>query len=101
MDEKVVGYKIRFEDKSTSHPKLKFVTNGMAISELMGLEEASNYDVLIIDEVHERSIDIDILLGLTKGMLMASNDKRLVIMSATMDTSKICKYLGGAPLIKV
>lgn len=96
----VVGYTIRFEDKSSENTKLKYVTDGMLLREAMYDNDLSQYGVIIIDEAHERTISTDILMGSLKEILLrrsfeSSNPLRLVVMSATLESTKFQNYFGN------
>lgn len=96
-----VGYSIRFEEKSSQKTVLKFLTDGMLLREAMADPTLDRYDVIIIDEAHERTLSTDVLLGLLKEVLPRRPDMRLIVMSATLDATKFQKYFDGAPLLKV
>ncbi|KAJ6221246.1 hypothetical protein RDWZM_007058 [Blomia tropicalis] len=90
---KEVGYSIRFEefyDKESTN--IKFMTEGILIRELMNDPLLSNYSVVIVDEVHERSVNTDILLSLLKKIIRKRPDLKLIISSATLDSGSICDY---------
>ncbi|OII72767.1 mRNA splicing related protein [Cryptosporidium ubiquitum] len=96
----VVGYTIRFEDKSNENTKLKYVTDGMLLREAMYDNDLSQYGVIIIDEAHERTISTDILMGSLKEILLrrsfeSKNPLRLVVMSATLESTKFQSYFGN------
>lgn len=79
-----VGYSIRFEDKTTSRTKIKFVTDGVLLRECMGNNDLIDYDIIILDEAHERSLQTDILMGLLRQIQERRLDLRVVVMSATL-----------------
>eukprot|EP01083_Nonionella_stella_P095422 267892_1 len=83
-----VGYAIRFDSKVSAQTRIKFMTDGMLLSELLIDPLLSQYSVIILDEAHERSINIDLLLGLLKKILKIRLDLRLIVSSATMDAMK-------------
>jgi HrpA-like RNA helicase len=88
----LVGYQIRFEDKTTKNTKLKFMTDGMLLRELLTDKNLKKYDVIILDEVHERTLRTDVLFGAIKQILKSRKSLKLIIMSATMDASKFADY---------
>ena len=96
-----VGYKIRFQDKSSSLSYIKIMTDGMLLAETQSDPRLMTYDTLIIDEAHERSLNIDFLLGITRTLLAARPELRLVVTSATLDTEKFSRAFEGAPVIEV
>ncbi|PPS98252.1 Pre-mRNA splicing factor ATP-dependent RNA helicase [Cryptosporidium hominis] len=96
----VVGYTIRFEDKTNENTRLKYVTDGMLLREAMYDNDLSQYGVIIIDEAHERTISTDILMGSLKEILLrrsfeSKNPLRLVVMSATLESTKFQSYFGN------
>jgi HrpA-like RNA helicase len=88
----LVGYQIRFEDKTTKNTKLKFMTDGMLLRELLTDKHLKKYEVIILDEVHERTLRTDVLFGAIKQILKQRKKLKLIIMSATMDASKFSDY---------
>ena len=97
----LVGYKIRFKDQTTRNTRLKFMTDGILLAEAHHDRNLSAYDTIIIDEAHERSLNIDFLLGLLKQLLNRRPDLSVLITSATIDTSRFAKHFGNAPVIEV
>ncbi len=100
----LVGVKVRFEDQTTRDTVIKLVTDGMLLAELAADPELRAYSTLIIDEAHERSLNIDFLLGYLRGLLPRRPDLKLIITSATIDTDRFSKAFGGpaaAPVIEV
>ena len=96
-----VGCKIRFDDHSSSETYLKLMTDGILLAETQGDPLLSDYNALIIDEAHERSLNIDFLLGYLKGLLARRPDLKLVVTSATIDTRAFSRHFGDAPIIEV
>ncbi len=96
-----VGYKIRFTDKVGPRAYIKIMTDGILLAETQGDRELRQYDTLIIDEAHERSLNIDFLLGYVKQLLPRRPDLKLVITSATIDAERFSKHFDGAPVIEV
>jgi len=97
----LVGYKIRFKDQTSRNTRLKFMTDGILLAEAHHDRNLSAYDTIIIDEAHERSLNIDFLIGLLKQLLGRRPDLTLLITSATIDTSRFAKHFGNAPVIEV
>ena len=96
-----VGCKIRFDDRSSPDTYIKLMTDGILLAETQGDPLLSEYNALIIDEAHERSLNIDFLLGYLKGLLAKRRDLKLVITSATIDTEAFSKAFNDAPIIEV
>lgn len=96
-----VGYKIRFQDRTSHDAYIKIMTDGMLLAETQGDPRLYEYDTLIVDEAHERSLNIDFLLGIARTLLDARPDLKLVVTSATLDTEKFSKAFGRAPVIQV
>ncbi|MBU0986150.1 MAG: ATP-dependent RNA helicase HrpA, partial [Proteobacteria bacterium] len=98
---RAVGYKIRFKDKTGSHPFIKIMTDGILLAETQSDPHLAEYDTIIVDEAHERSLNIDFILGYLKTLLKKRNDLKVVITSATIDTQKFSTAFGNAPVIEV
>ena len=96
-----VGYKIRFTDRVGPRSYIKIMTDGILLAETQGDRELRQYDTLIIDEAHERSLNIDFLLGYVKQLLPRRADLKLIITSATIDAQRFSKHFDGAPVIEV
>ncbi len=99
-----VGYKMRFNDKTDEKTVLKLMTDGILLTELTHDRFLNQYEVIIIDEAHERSLNIDFLLGILKNILPRRPDLKLIITSATIDPERFSNYFGGlekAPIIEV
>ncbi|CAN5856032.1 ATP-dependent RNA helicase HrpA [soil metagenome] len=97
----LVGYKIRFSDKVKSTSRIKFLTDGMLLAEIQGDARLRAYDTIIIDEAHERSLNIDFLLGFVKRLLPQRPDLRVIISSATLEIERFAKFFDGAPVVSV
>ena len=87
-----VGYKVRFHDKVSSDTSIKLMTDGILLAEIHSDPLLKNYDTLIIDEAHERSLNIDFLLGYLKQLLPRRPDLKLIITSATLDADRFAKH---------
>ncbi|HUI90820.1 MAG TPA: ATP-dependent RNA helicase HrpA [Chitinivibrionales bacterium] len=96
-----VGYKVRFNDRDSAETKIKFMTDGILLRELQTDRFLNSYDVVVIDEAHERSLNIDFLLGYFKMLLPRRPGLRLVISSATINTALFSKAFDNAPVITV
>ena len=96
-----VGYKIRFKDKTGADTYIKIMTDGILLAETQGDPYLNMYDTIIVDEAHERSLNIDFVLGILKTLLNKRKDLKLIITSATIDTLKFSKAFDDAPVIEV
>src|SRR6516164_9365837 len=96
-----VGYKIRFTDKSSDGTQVKVMTDGILLAEMQRDRQLRRYDTLIIDEAHERSLNIDFILGYLKRLLPARPDLKVIITSATIDPERFSAHFGDAPVIEV
>lgn len=100
-----VGYKIRFQDRTQPGVRVKLMTDGILLAETQGDALLSRYEILIVDEAHERSLNIDFLLGILRGVLEQRPGLKLIITSATLDAQHFSEHfnLGGvpAPVIEV
>ena len=96
-----VGVKIRFHDKSTPESWVKLMTDGILLAESQSDPYLNAYEAIIIDEAHERSLNIDFLLGYLKQLLPKRPDLKLIITSATIDAERFSQHFNGAPVIEV
>jgi ATP-dependent RNA helicase HrpA len=96
-----VGYKIRFQDKTDPEAYIKVVTDGILLAETQGDPWLNEYDTIIVDEAHERSLNIDFVLGILKRLVHRRKNLKLIITSATIDTEKFSKAFDDAPVIEV
>ena len=96
-----VGYKIRFTDKTRKDAFIKIMTDGILLAEAQKDSLLFEYDTIIVDEAHERSLNIDFVLGILKTLLRKRKDLKLIITSATIDTEKFSKAFNNAPIIEV
>lgn len=97
----LVGYSIRLEANTSRETRLVYATTGIVMRMLEGSNDLSEVTHLVLDEVHERSIDSDFLLIVLKGLLKRRPDLKVVLMSATVDAERFSAYLGGAPVLNV
>jgi len=98
---RLVGYKVRFQDHASPDSYIKLMTDGILLAEMQGDRDLLAYDTLIIDEAHERSLNIDFLMGYLKQLLPRRPDLKLIITSATIDTERFARHFGGAPIVEV
>ena len=98
---KQVGYKVRFNDVTSRNTYIKVMTDGILLSEIRSDRYLLAYDTVIIDEAHERSLNIDFLLGYLKKILSKRNDLKLIITSATIDVERFSQHFYQAPVIEV
>ena len=97
----VVGYKMRFEDKTDFSTKIKIMTDGILLQEMKLDPWLSKYAVVMVDEAHERSLNIDFVLGLLKRVLTARSDFKVIVSSATMNTEVFSNYFDGCPIVTI
>lgn len=98
---KEVGSQVRFEDHTSADTVLKFMTDGILLAELRNDPDFRKYDCLIIDEAHERTLNIDFLLGLLRNILQRRKDLKVAISSATLDVERFREFFGDVPVIEV
>ena len=97
----LVGFQVRSHDVISDQTVIKFMTDGILLAEIQSDKWLSRYDTIIIDEAHERSLNIDFLLGYLKLLLQKRKDLKVIITSATIDTERFAKHFAGAPIIQV
>ena len=97
----VVGCQVRFNDRTGPDCRVKLMTDGILLRELEHDRQLRRYDTLIIDEAHERTLNIDFLLGVLQRLLPQRPELRLVITSATIDPQRFADFFGGAPIVEV
>jgi ATP-dependent helicase HrpA len=96
-----VGYTVRFADRVGEDTLVKLMTDGILLAELARDRSLRRYDTIIIDEAHERSLNVDFLLGYLARLLHRRPDLRLIITSATIDPERFSRHFGGAPIVEV
>ena len=97
----LVGYKMRFEDKTDATTRIKIMTDGILLQEMKLDPWLSRYSVVMVDEAHERSLNIDFVLGLLKRVLAARKDFKVIVSSATMNTEVFSSYFDGCPIVTI
>src|SRR5690554_4971824 len=97
----LVGYQVRFNDQTGPETAIKLMTDGILLAEIQQDRLLRKYQVLIIDEAHERSLNIDFLLGYLKRLLPQRRDLKVVITSATIDVEKFSQHFNDAPIVSV
>lgn len=97
----LVGYQVRFSDHSSADTRIKLMTDGILLNEIQRDRRLRKYDVLIIDEAHERSLNIDFLLGYLRQLTIRRPDLKIIITSATIDVEKFSRHFNDAPIISV
>ena len=97
----LVGYSVRFTDKAGPQTAVRLMTDGILLAEIQRDRELRRYDTVIIDEAHERSLNIDFLLGYLKSLLPRRPDLKLVVTSATIDTARFAAHFDDAPVVEV
>jgi ATP-dependent helicase HrpA len=96
-----VGYTVRFDDRVRPETLVRSMTDGVILAEIRRDRRLRRYDTIVVDEAHERSLNIDFLLGYLTRLVRERDDLRVVIMSATIDTERIAAHFGGAPVFDV
>ncbi|HHR6116514.1 TPA: ATP-dependent RNA helicase HrpA [Providencia alcalifaciens] len=96
-----VGYKVRFSDQVSDTTQVKLMTDGILLAELQNDKLLLQYDTIIIDEAHERSLNIDFILGYLRQLLPKRPDLKVIITSATIDPERFSRHFGHAPIVEV
>src|SRR5450432_3467962 len=96
-----VGYRVRFADHVTDASRLVLMTDGLLLAELASDPLLRRYDTVIVDEAHERTLNVDLLLGVLMRVLPRRPDLKLIVTSATLDVERVSRFFGGAPIITV
>jgi len=96
-----VGFQVRFADRTSEDSYIKFMTDGILLAEIHSDRRLNRYDTLIIDEAHERSLNIDFLLGYIQQLLKKRRDLKVIITSATIDTESFARHFDDAPVLSV
>jgi len=96
-----VGFKVRFTDQTSENSYIKLMTDGILLAECHHDPYLNQYDTIIIDEAHERSLNIDFLLGYIKQLIQKRRDLKIIITSATIDPERFSKHFNDAPIINI
>lgn len=97
-----VGFQVRFENRTNNNTRLVFITEALLTKKMLRNAELKDIGIIVLDEFHERSLHVDLAIGLLKELqALSRTDLKIVVMSATIDTDKISKYLDNCPIIKV
>ncbi|MCC7249509.1 MAG: DEAD/DEAH box helicase, partial [Lysobacter sp.] len=96
-----VGYQVRFNETVGERTAIKFMTDGILLAEIQSDRWLSAYDTIIVDEAHERSLNIDFLLGYLKRLLVKRRDLKVIVTSATIDTERFSRHFDNAPVVSV
>ncbi len=97
----LVGFQVRFADHAGERGLIKFMTDGILLAETQGDPWLNAYDTIMIDEAHERSLNIDFLLGYLKRLLARRRDLKVIVTSATIDTARFAAHFNNAPIVEV
>ncbi len=97
----LVGFQVRFSEQVGPNALIKFMTDGILLAETQSDPWLNGYDTIILDEAHERSLNIDFLLGYLKRLLARRRDLKLIVTSATIDTARFAQHFGDAPVVEV
>lgn len=96
-----VGYQVRFDDQTTDETVIKLMTDGILLAETISDRSFLQYDTLIIDEAHERSLNIDFVLGYLKNLLPRRRDLKVIVSSATLDVTSFSEFFQDAPVLTI
>jgi ATP-dependent helicase HrpA len=96
-----VGFRVRFADHVSDASRLVLMTDGLLLAELASDPMLRRYDTIIVDEAHERTLNVDLLLGVLKRLLPRRPELKLIVTSATLDVERVAQFLGGVPIITV
>lgn len=101
QEQSLVGYKMRFHDRTSRFTAIKLMTDGILLQEIQQDRLLLQYSALVIDEVHERSLNIDFILGYLKQLIVRRPDLKIIITSATLENEKLAKFFNNIPVINV
>src|SRR5690554_4669889 len=100
-NDEFVGYKMRFEDTTSPGTRIKVMTDGILLMELKADPLLRSYSVILVDEAHERSLNIDFILGLLKHVMKERPEFKVIISSATINTKVFSEFFDKAPIISI
>jgi ATP-dependent helicase HrpA len=96
-----VGFRVRFADQASEATRLLLMTDGLLLAELASDPLLRRYDTILVDEAHERTLNVDLLMGVLKRLLPRRPDLKVIVTSATLDVERVSSFFGGAPIITV
>jgi pre-mRNA-splicing factor ATP-dependent RNA helicase DHX38/PRP16 len=96
-----VGYSIRFEDCTSEHTLIKYMTDGVLLRESLNDADLNKYSVVVMDEAHERSLNTDVLFGVLRKVVARRSDMKLIVTSATLSADVFSTYFGGVPVFRI
>jgi ATP-dependent helicase HrpA len=96
-----VGFRVRFADQVSGGSRLVLMTDGLLLAELNSDPALRRYDTVIVDEAHERSLNVDLLLGVLKRLIARRPELKVIVTSATLDVERMSDFFGGAPIVTV
>ena len=96
-----VGYAIRFEDCTSEHTLIKYMTDGVLLRESLRDPDLNNYSAIIMDEAHERSLNTDVLFGVLRQIITRRSDLKLIVTSATLSAETFSTFFGGVPIFRI
>jgi pre-mRNA-splicing factor ATP-dependent RNA helicase DHX38/PRP16 len=96
-----VGYAIRFEDMTSEHTMVKYMTDGVLLRESIRDQDLNDYSAIIMDEAHERSLNTDVLFGVLRKVVARRSDLKLIVTSATLSADVFSDFFGGVPVFRI
>lgn len=96
-----VGYAIRFEDCTSEHTQIKYMTDGVLLRETLNDADLHKYSAIVMDEAHERSLNTDVLFGILRRVVARRSDMKLIVTSATLSADVFSNYFGGVPVFRI
>lgn len=97
----IIGYAIRFEDCTSPHTRIKYMTDGVLLRESLNDPELNKYSAIIMDEAHERSLNTDVLFGVLRKVVARRSDLKLIVTSATLSADVFSSFFGGVPVFRI
>lgn len=96
-----VGYAIRFEDQTSDHTRIKYMTDGVLLRESLRDPDLNKYSAIVMDEAHERSLNTDVLFGVLRKVVSRRSDLKLIVTSATLSAEVFSRFFGGVPVFRI